>query len=316
MLNQKTMESLSKFDKCIIPYRSFTKAMEGIEECMELTKISRESANCALLAPSGTGKSTICSIFQKRNPASVRIEGDFEIIEKPVIWAEVPPNATPKKLASALLQAMGDPNPEAGTEFGITERLIVRLAESRTALVLLDEFHNLLNSTKSTKAKKATCQWLKSLINRTKTTICLVGTEEFAASLDSEISRRFTRRYHLHSLSAGTSSEPGEFISFTLPIFKKAKEIFDFQTVPDLGNHHFARQFWAATSGKPFFIVALMKDAIIRAAKYEKDILEIDDLAESWESGIAREVSLVKTNPFTLNPKELALALGRSGRII
>ncbi|MEN0036372.1 MAG: TniB family NTP-binding protein [Cellvibrio sp.] len=310
MLNKTLLESLRKFDACIVPYSAFSKAMKSIEECMELTEFSRESANCALLGPSGTGKSTICSILQKNNPATIRIEGDFEIIEKPVIWAEVPPNATPKKLASALLHAMGDPNPEAGTEFGITERLIISLAEARTALVLLDEFHNLLNNSKTKKAKQATCQWLKSLINRTKTTICLVGTEEFAASLDSEIGRRFTRRYHLHALSAGTSTEPGEFVSFTLPILKRAKEIFGFDAVPNLLNHHFAKQFWIATGGMPFYIVTLIKDAIIRAVKSGKSKLEADDLAESWESGITREVSLIKVNPFSLDPKGLAVRWG------
>jgi hypothetical protein len=310
MIIQNIAESLKIFDSCIVPYGSFSKAMQGIEECMELTKLSRESVNCALLAPSGAGKSTMCAIFKKKFPPATRIEGDYEIIEKPVIWTEVPPNATPKKLASALLLALGDPNPEAGTEFGITERVIVHIKDAKNSLILLDEFHNLLNSTKSTKAKQATCQWLKSLINRTSTTICLVGTEEFAGSLDSEIARRFTKRYYLHPLRAGTNTEPGEFISFTLPILKKAKEIFGFESVPDLYNHHFAKQFWAATGGMPFYIVALLKDAIIRASRFGKQKLEIDDLAEAWESGIAREVSVTMSNPFSLDAKGLALSLG------
>lgn len=311
-MNHEYLLKLEKFDKCFVQHAAFTRALEGIKECIQITQHSRETMNCTLTGGPGFGKTSLCRHLIKAMPPSVRVEDDYEFTEKPVIFAECPPNATPIKLAKAILRALGDPNPEKGSEFNLTERIIKLLADCRTGLLLLDEIHNLLNENRTTTSQRATCQWLKGLINRTKTTICLVGVDEFEDVLDSEISRRFLRRYRLSSLSSSLKNNEGELQTYFKLLTKAAKEIFELSAIPNSTNAHFIKQLWIATGGVPSYVSALIKTAVHTLQRYNKNILDVQDLSDAWETGICREVSVIKQNPFTLDPVELAQMTGNA----
>ncbi|RYY02208.1 MAG: AAA family ATPase [Gammaproteobacteria bacterium] len=310
-MNNEFLLKIKKFDSGLVKHTAFLNALDGIKECIELTKYSRESVNCTLLAGPGCGKTALCGHIIKSMPESVRTESDFEFTQRPVIYAECPSNATPKKLASVLLHALGDNNPEKGSEFNLTERIIKLLRECRTVLLLLDEIHNLLSKNRTSISQKATCQWLKGLINRTNTTICLVGVDEFSDTLDAEISRRFLRRYTLGSLSSATKKDgTGELQNYFKVLANTAKDVFELDAVPNNSNAHFIKQLWVATGGIPSYVSALIKTAIHTLHRYNKKILDIQDLSDAWETGICREVSVIKTNPFTLDPTALSLSVG------
>lgn len=312
MLTEDFLQKWEQFQNGLIDHKAFAFARTSIEECMLKTQYSRESVNCLLLARPGGGKSTLCKLFEKLYPPKIISDGQYEILETPVIFAEMPEIATPKKLASTLLEALGDPNPNAGTEFMLMRRAIKMLSKCKTRLVFIDEFHNLLDSSRTTKAKRDACQALKRLVNQTSCMFCLVGLPEFADAFDSEIERRFMRRYTLPSLTVGDAENPGQLQVFYRSIIKRATEIFGLTSVPPAKDQHFLQQLYVATSGMPGYIVEYIKEAIAENSKFGKTNLDVNDLSSVWEANICREACLIEGNPFTLSPKDLALAVGRS----
>lgn len=312
MYTEEFLEKLKLFNDSFVDHKAFSTARERIEESMQKTQYSRESINGLLLANPGSGKSSLCKLIAKRNPPKIISNGEFEIIETPVIFAELPETATPKKLASTLLEALGDPNPEKGTEFNLMRRAIKGLTECKTQLVFIDEFHNLLNVDRTTKAKRDACQALKRLVNQTSCMWCLVGLPEFADVLDKEVARRFMRRYTLPALTVGSAESPGQLPIFYRHMIRRATEIFELKSVPPSTDKHFLQQLYVATGGMPSYIVELIKEALSENSKFGKNDLEVSDLSTAWDSGICRQVCLSEHNPFTLSPKDLAVAVGRN----
>lgn len=310
MFENDFLVKMKTFNNSFIKHSSFENALEGIKECMTMTQYSQESVNCLLLGQPGSGKSSICKYLLGAFPSRTIIEDGCEIIERPVIFAEAPANVTPKKLASALLVALGDPNPEKGGEFNMTERLVHRLKQCRNRLLLLDEIHNLLDATRTSKQQASACQWLKGIINRSRCTVCLVGLEELADSLDAEIQRRFLMRYVLSPLSTGTPEAPGDLSMYFGGLAKTAKTLFELSSVPNRKDHHFINQLYVATGGLPSFVSALIREAIKVSKNLNKSCLDLEDISFAFDKGLCRGVCLITDNPFTNSPKQLAIKLG------
>lgn len=108
--------------------------------------ILKEAADAAGLVASETGIATP--------------EGDW----RPVLVVPTPPSVRIITLATAILTALGDEDPEFGVEGAKTARVRRKLQEQKVRLILFDEFQHLVEHRTDTFAFKAG-DWLKSILN-------------------------------------------------------------------------------------------------------------------------------------------------------
>ncbi|WP_043649410.1 TniB family NTP-binding protein [Chitinilyticum litopenaei] len=316
MQTTTTLQRVALLDKVVIPHPSWAQAMQGIQDCVAKSEVYREPVGSLLLADGGMGKTTVCRAILAQMPSTTKVEQRLEKTLIPAFYAEVPSPATVKTVAASLLARLNDPSPLAGNTAQMTQRLCRLLGACETKLVLLDEFHHLFDIRKtSTRINSNVCNWIKSLVNETKVTFCLVGLPQFAPilAIDSQLARRFPLEFSLPPLRVGTTAEPGALLLFLAQIKHTLLHKLQFQAVPHLDRHDIALQIYAATGGSPAFVMALVKEAVRFALDAQSNQLTLEDFVLAWDAGITAKASLSRDNPFKGSPATLAAAL-REGR--
>jgi len=304
-----SLQRVALLDKVVIKHPAWLHAMQGIQGCLEKSQAYREPVGSLLLAEGGMGKTTVCRAIMAQMPQVIKVERHLERTIIPAFYAEVPSPATVKTVAASLLSKLNDPSPLSGTTAHMTKRLCKLLEVCETKLVFLDEFHHLFDIQKtSTRVNSNVCNWVKSLVNETRVTFCLVGLAKFAPilAIDSQLARRFPLQFVLPPLRVGELKETGVLPAFLAELKLRVLEQLQFQAVPHLDRRDIALQVYAATGGSPAFIMALTKEAALSALRAGATQLTLDDFATAWDSGITAKASLSKSNPFRMSAGMLA----------
>src|SRR5262249_21939135 len=115
---------------------------------------------------------------------------------------------TIKGMASKMLEKMGDPGYAHGRGRidSLDSRLINHLHASKTELVILDDFHNLID-TETNRILAKVSDWLKALIKEAEIPFLVVGIEgqfEKILKANSQLSRLFSVREALHPFAWDT----------------------------------------------------------------------------------------------------------------
>lgn len=316
MRSINSLQRVALLDKVVIPHPAWMHAMQGIQDCVSKSEVYREPVGSLLLSEGGMGKTTVCRAILAQMPHTTKIEQGQEKTIIPAFYAEVPSPATVKTVAASLLTKLNDPSPLAGNTAQMTQRLCKLLTACETKLVLLDEFHHLFDIRQTrTRINHNVCNWIKSLVNETKVTFCLVGLPQFAPilAIDSQLGRRFPLEFALSALRVGTSTESGPLLPFLTQIKQTLLNKLQFQAVPHLDRYDIALQVYAATGGSPAFIMALTKEAARFALDAKTNLLTLEDFALAWSTGITAKASLCRDNPFESSATALASVL-REGR--
>jgi hypothetical protein len=308
------IETIAKLDKIIVRHSEFSKAVNGIVDCLNKSLAYQEPIGCLLTGNGGYGKTTVCRVIMSKMPLSTKREDAYEKTIIPAFYSSVPSPATVKSVAAALLTQLNDPSPLAGTTSHMTKRLCLLLKQCETKLVFLDEFHHLFAIQKtSTKINSDVCNWIKSLVNETRISFCLVGTPDFVSLLatDTQLSRRFPVHFKLQLLKLDTKKQIGHLKPFVAEITKQAIRIIGLQSLPNFNDEHTSHQLLAATTGNPAFVMSLIKESLLVCLNSGRNAVTTDDFATAWDSGITARVSLTKENPFRMNPGVLAANMRR-----
>lgn len=309
----KYYEIVGKIDEIIVCYPDWQKALKGIRECVAKTPHYRESVNSLLLANAGAGKTTICNIISAEMPPYHRQDEDGLRRIVPAFYCEIPCPTTIKSLASAMLQKLADPNPNAGSSVSMTRRLIKLLKSCETRVVLFDELHNIFDLTRKSKTLNLkVVGWLKNLINETSASYCLVGTNVFEPLLrqDKELSRRFKYTFNLNYLTHASARVPGTLKPFLHEACKQIKVLTKIEGLNYLTTETGLIQIYAATQGNPSFIMDLIKEAVLLALLRDDTNVTVQDFEKVVNSGITSQCQLIPENPFTLTKHEVQAKLG------
>lgn len=302
-------QRIAPINRFIVSHPEFMQALNGITECMQKSHAYQEPIGSILHADGGHGKSLLCKVMIKQLPSYRRIDDSYEKTIIPAFYAQVPAAASVKSVASMLLKELGDPNPTSGNTTQITLRLCHLLRQCETKLVFLDEFHHLFRFQKtSTKLNFDVCDWIKSIINETQISFCLVGLSQFVPFLemDSQLARRFQYQYPLHALTLGSSSSFGSIVPFLAEVERQIQNRCEVSFDQNLDSPLLATQIYAATAGNPAFIMSIIKDSILFALKDNREIITSLDLSSAWRQGTTSKVSLTKQDPFKMARSVLA----------
>jgi type II secretory pathway predicted ATPase ExeA len=312
VLRHAVYERVAAMDKVVIVHDMLKQAITGLKGCIAWSANSSEPLGAILVGTGGTGKTTICKAILTKYPPTEIIEEHARIKTIPAFYASVPSPSTIKSLALNLLESLGETSMKQSNAITLTKRLCTLLKTCRTKIILLDEFHHLLaEGNAGDKRSIRVCNWLKTLINETKVMVCLVGVPECESLIlgDTQMTRRFTRRFRLGELHCGTQARPGPLRPFLSGISKKFVENLELDGFVDFKNHLQVVQMWASTSGNPAFVMQLLKEATAIALLANRKTVLLSDFAEAHSRGLTSSVKKIKDNPFEMSSSELRNAL-------
>lgn len=175
----------------VIQHPRFRALHARISECLEATAEDGEPQCLCLIGETGVGKTTLVRSYAAAFPRHETPLG----ARTPILYLETPHPITVKGMTSALLNALGDPRAFKGTQPEMNARLQGFLADCGTRLVILDDFHHLIDK-QTNHILRDVSEWLKVLIKNTGIVYLVVGIEgevERILTANPQLSRLFVR---------------------------------------------------------------------------------------------------------------------------
>lgn len=189
-----------------------------ITECLEATAEHGEPNCLCLIGATGVGKTTTVRSYAALFPTTQDETGR----KQPVLYLETPHPITVKGMTSALLAELGDLAAFRGTQPRLNARLQHLLQACSVQLVILDDFHHLIDK-QTNRVLRDVSEWLKVLIKNSGIVFLVVGIEgevEQILRANSQLSRLFMREWlHPFAWSSDNKMEAEAFarlIAFVL----------------------------------------------------------------------------------------------------
>jgi hypothetical protein len=255
---------MGHFNKIVVKYPRYEEVINELSEIHQLSKHSEFSNNLCIIGYSGVGKTTVIKDFIAQFPKKVLNDRDI----LPVLYLRVSSQGKVKSLASSILQELGDPFFNKGTEDQMTLRINNMIIEYGVEMIILDEFEHFINLHNG-KIESDTISWLISFIQEIKIPVVLSGLPvvERILNWSSKMDRRFSNRLKMKPFNFETIKEQLEFKIFLksiddeLPFFNRSK----------LEEPQIASLIHNATKGIPSYIKELLSIATKMSLKAGKD---------------------------------------------
>jgi hypothetical protein len=196
-----------------------------------------------------------------------------------------------------MLKKMGDPAADKGTLTSMNSRLIGLIVDCGVELVILDDFHHLIDS-ETNRILSSVSDWLKVLIKETNIPYMVIGVEntiEMILDTNKQLSRLFASRLDLEPFkwdpaNQATIQEFDRFIHYVeqarLPLDKS------------LSRLELLYRIHYATNGVMSNMMNLLNLAAVFASDRGREKISPDQLALAFDKRLAEHVEN-KINPFT-----------------
>lgn len=262
---------------------------ETLEHLLEAGEIDGEVACLLLVGVSGVGKSTLLDRFAAAHPR--RDESDRTVI--PVVVVKVPPHATVKGLAKAILLKLGSEFVR-GDEVDLTYQVLTLLRECRVRLLLIDEANHLIDRG-AAKTHYHIADWLKMVGDEWGRAMVLAGVPQTAQLLEAneQLQSRFRHRVELRRLI-----DHGDDLKALRGALKSFQKRLDCVDAIDFSTPETARRFALATDGRFRELRNLLTAAVVIVAKAERPRLDLGVLERAFAQVIYPGAQ-AETNPFS-----------------
>jgi len=273
----------------LIRYPRYKELHRAIGDCQRESSEASEPHCMSLEGVTGAGKSTLVRDYAAAFPRAHDDKGWIS----PVVYVVVPSPATIKTTGSAMLQELGDLTPFRGTTGSINNR-IINLMMGRVQLLILDEFHHLIDA-KTQHVLVKVSEWLKYVIKEAGTSFLVVGIEgavEKVLDSNPQLSRLFAVRETLRPFRWDDEGQI-EFSRFV----QKVEVVTGVPLPAGTSRGELMRRIFYATDGVIAHVMNLMRDAATRARSKGMRELDLAVLFLAFEHALARYLK-EKANPF------------------
>ncbi|HSH79397.1 MAG TPA: TniB family NTP-binding protein [Herpetosiphonaceae bacterium] len=270
----------------VIRYPRFTALHHEIARCQALSRSAGEPHCMALEGVTGAGKSTLVQAFAAAFPQQETEAGT----DVPIFYLEMPAPATVKGVAAAMLERLGDPLAHHGTLWSMNSRLIKLLIACHVTLVILDDFHHLID-TDTNRVLVAVSEWLKVLIKETGVPFLVVGIEgqvERVLRANPQLSRLFAIRETLQPLPPDATF--ARFVGY-------AEQVVGLPLVAAWSRPEFLTRLHYATDGVVANLMNLLRTAALLSQEHQGSVIDEVALAQAFQQRLAKHL-YGKINPF------------------
>lgn len=245
-----------------------TKDSDPIEKHLRIVqaRIGARSATAkrafAISGRAGLGKSTTAlNLGRKHERQRRKTLGDGPDVT-PVVYAVVPPGATPKMLMRAFATWLGMQVPQRFDAPTITDQVVRVMTEQQTSLVIVDEVHN-LRTTRTVGAEAAS--QLKVFTERLDAAfvycgIDLLTSDLFTGDIGKQIRAR-TKMYALEPYSFGSEKNRDDWLDLVLGM----EDLLPLSNHPEGLLEEEAAYLFHRTGGSIGSLRGLLGDAAIEA---------------------------------------------------
>ncbi|PCR96083.1 hypothetical protein CP336_13865 [Pseudomonas fluorescens] len=308
---QRQSQVLEALKLCVVWHPNFAQAHQLVRKSISTTRDRQAAASMMLIGETGVGKSTLCKkIEMELNTDEEHDTRCSHVLTTPCLLVEVPPNATIKTLAIELLTKLGLENRRQLERMGTAslDRLIFqRLITQQVQLIILDEFHRILDQG-ATATKKKVCRWVNQILNRAIIPVMLAGLPEIETLIDTiaELSDRYPYRARLSYFNFINKRAVAQFRKILELIDLNVIEVAGFTERVTLVQDLLFKAICLSTNGNFRHLNILLNDSLKHALQREDNKLTQEDFACA-----AEDLHFCRPrNPFRLSSQELNEALG------
>ncbi|MDY0885386.1 TniB family NTP-binding protein [Dongia soli] len=235
-----------------------------------------------VIGPSSSGKSCAVDLYMKGLSIP---EYDGEIGVRPVIYVELQPKSTPRRLYSDILRTFEGEKSKAGTEADMRERMYRYLIEARVELLIIDEFHHLIH--REDKAPQysvaASC---KQLLNEGICAMAVLGLKRVEViTKDPEFASRTRPPIQFDPLNPLKTKDRQLFIGYIDELDEHLVSAGITGRKSNLAKPEICACLQDVSSGTIGHVSNLVRFAISGMVEREDDIITEDDLTlavEEW----------------------------------
>jgi len=294
-------------DQILVPHTAFMRATAKVEQCIKSVDGKNEPICLALIGESRTGKSRVQEYIEAAYPI-VRLDDGLSV---PVFRVSTPSMPTVMGLVEIMLEAMGDPKFDKGTERVKTIRLRKLLRNARTKMVVLDEFQHFYDKG-SHKIWHYVADWLKILVDQAKVALLVGGLPSCKTVIDQneQLTGRFLAPVMMPRFDWRNDNSRGEFISILSAFQEVLAKHFD---IPCLDEEEMSFRCYCATGGLIGYLAKFLRQAVWNAIDAGSPVISLEDLAQAHGEAVwAQERTSDMPSPFdrsfAVTPTEELLA--------
>jgi type II secretory pathway predicted ATPase ExeA len=279
----------SRVFRALVSWPHFERITHLIEQCHQISRLADEPQGMALEGVPGAGKTTLLKQYLAQH--RYREEEYRTVI--PVMHIETPSPVTIKSMAIAMLSAMHDPFVGRRITAGEANlRLIHLLRECQAELIMLDDFHHLIDPDSDT-ILFSVSEWLKVLMKETGMSVVAVSMPDYLSRIfagNRQLSRLFPIRAVLPPL------QPGPEIDHCLAILEQEAQ---FLCSTELPREDLVQRVYYATDGVMSYVVNWFRMAIRFAEGGAHSCLPVAVMNTSFRQYLSG-IQYQKQNPFDL----------------
>ncbi|KPU61637.1 ATPase associated with various cellular activities family protein [Pseudomonas fluorescens] len=301
---------LKALEQCVVWHPSFARAHQLARKSMSTTKDRQAASSMMLIGDTGVGKSTLCEgIRRELNVDTQHDTGCSRVFIQHCLLVEVPPNATIKTLAIEVLTKLGLTDRSRLEHMGtatLNQLILQRLITTQTQLIILDEFHRILDQG-AIATKKMVCRWVNQILNQATIPIVLAGLPTIETLIDTiaELSDRYPYRAHLRYFNFTDEASTAQFHKVIQLIDHNVIEPAGFAQRVILTQEMLFKALCLATDGNFRHLNILLNDTLTLALKGEDNKLTLEEFARA-----ADDLDFCRPrNPFRLSSEDLIAAL-------
>lgn len=278
----------------LVPHSAFVEANTRIEQCFRHAVNSPEPICLAIIGESRTGKSRLLEEHCSRHP-TVRTKEGSSI---PILYVRTPSRPTVKGMVELMLQLMGDPLFDRGTENAKTIRLKKLMKNAGTIELILDEFQHFYDKGLHV-VMHYMADWVKTVADDTKAAVTVSGMESCLAILEQneQLAGRFLAPVLMPRFDWANTDDREEFIGILAAFHGSISQHFD---IPRLDQEEMAFRCYCATGGLMGYLTKFLRQAVWNAFDSNKKVITLSDLRVAHKLSVwDREVTPSSLAPFS-----------------